>query len=110
MVGPGLVLGSGSIVGPSRVGSTVGSGTDVGSSGLVGALGLDPSPVEGFEAADDFDDEEDGDGLGRDFRVSGEGLGFGLDFFVSGEDGFERDFVIFGFDLDGLDFGVSVFV
>jgi len=109
MVGPGLVVGSGSIVGPSRVGSIVGAGTDVGSSGVVGALGLDPSLVEGFEAGDDFDDEEDGVDLGRDFRVLGEGLGSGLDFFVSGEDGFDRDFV-FGLDLDGLDFGVSVFV
>lgn len=92
------------------MGSIVGSGTDVGSSGVVGALGLDPSPIEGFDAGDDLDDEEDGDGLGRDFRVSGDGLGFGLDFFVSDEDGFDRDFVAFGFDLDGLDFGVSVFV
>ena len=92
------------------MGSIVGSGTDVGSSGVVGALGLDPSPIEGFDAGDDFDDEEDGDDLGRDFRVSREGLDFGLDFFVSGEDGFERDFVIFGLDLDGLDFGVSALV
>ena len=107
MVGPGLVVGSGPMVGPPRVGSIVGSGTDVGSSGVVGALGPDP-PVEGFEAGDDsdFEDEEDGDGFGRDFRVSGEGLGFGLDFFVSGEDGFGRD-LLFDLDLDGLDFDTS---